>query len=98
MSERGVCVLRCGEREGPYNFAEAERCSLMLPGRAGRAVPEGAGGPRTGSQAAVLPDLIHKSEDEDVAKQINVKVHCNFYGNRLSDRHSTGGVPRYVRS
>src|SRR5271170_3392654 len=28
----------------------------------------------------------------------NVKVHCNFYGNRLSDRHSTGGVPRYVRS
>jgi hypothetical protein len=63
--QSAACVRsRCGERKGHYDFAEAERRSLVLPGRAMRAVPEGAGGPRAGSQAAVLPDLIHKRRTE----------------------------------
>jgi hypothetical protein len=34
--QNAVCVCSgCGERKGPYNFAEAERCNLVLPGRAG---------------------------------------------------------------
>jgi hypothetical protein len=93
-----VCVRsRCGERKGHYDFAEAERRSLGATEPCERCLKAqevhtswkpsgGATGPYS------------QEKDEDVAKKINMKVHCNFYGNRLSDRHSTGGVPRYVRS
>src|SRR5271154_4978137 len=53
--QNAACVCSgCGERKGPYNFAEAERCSLVLPGRKPSG---GATGPYS------------QEKDEDVAKK-----------------------------
>ena len=84
-----LCVCSgCSERKGHYDFAEAERRSLGAAApceRCLKAQEVGELGRPNGSVTGTLFTIR------------NVEVHCNPSGNRLSDRHSTGGVPRYVR-